>query len=305
VAYADEGIILREAGIHLPILVMNPEAYGFDLMIDHELEPEIYNFRSLFTFLGVLERRNQVSYPIHLKLETGMNRLGFREEELDQLIEVLDMQPALSIRSVFSHLGASDESRYDDYTRKQIETFERMSSRILSAFPGGILRHLLNTSGIERFPEASYDMVRLGIGLYGISTSIAGRLMPVSTMKSVVSQIKPVKKGDSVGYGRNFLAERDMLIGIVPAGYADGLRRDLGRLGGTYLVRGKEVPVLGTLCMDMSMVDLSNVEAEEGDPVIIFGRDKPVAELARKLGTIPYEVLAGLSERVKRVYFHE
>jgi alanine racemase len=305
VAYVDEGIVLREAGIHLPILVMNPEVSGFDGMMDHDLEPEIYNFRSLFSFLGALAKRNLVSYPVHLKLETGMNRLGFREDELDQLFEILRQNRHVRIGSVFSHLGTADEAFNDAFTLKQIETFERMSSRIRDQYPYEILRHILNSAGIERFPEASFDMVRLGIGLYGISQHIDEELKPVSTLKSIISQIKPVRKGESVGYSRNFIAPADMTVGVVPVGYADGLRRDLGRHGICFYLNGSAAPVLGTICMDMTMIDLTHLEANEGDEVIIFGPGHPVTELAEKLGTIPYEILAGLSERVKRVYFQE
>jgi len=305
VAYVDEGIILREAGIHLPILVMNPEVSGFDLMMDYNLEPEIYNFRSLFNFIAAFGKRNLESFPIHLKLETGMNRLGFRQAELDQLFEVLQNHPGIIIQSVFSHLAASDQAEYDEFTRKQIRIFEEMSGEILKRFPGNTYRHILNSAGIERFPEASFDMVRLGIGLYGISTDTGSRLKTVSSLKSIISQIKPVTKGESVGYGRNYLAERDLRVGIVPVGYADGLRRDLGKRGVTFLVNNKEAPVLGNICMDMCMIDLSGINVREGDEVLVFGKQKPVTELADKLGTIPYEVLARLSERVKRVYFQE
>lgn len=305
VAYVDEGITLREAGIHLPILVMNPEVSGFDLMIDHDLEPEIYNFKSLFTFISAFEKRNMDSYPIHLKLETGMNRLGFQEAELDPLFEVLRNHPQITIRSVFSHLGSSDEPAHDAYTRDQIRIFKRMSEKILERFPGNILRHILNSAGIERFPEAEFDMVRLGIGLYGISRQPGGVLQPVSTLKSIISQIKSVNKGEPVGYGRSYICPKGLSIGIVPIGYADGLRRDLGDRGISFLVNGSEAPVLGNLCMDMCMIDLSGIDAREGDEVVIFGKQKPVEELAEKLGTIPYEVLAGLSQRVKRVYYQE
>jgi alanine racemase len=305
VAYVDEGIVLRDAGIHLPILVMNPEVSGFDLMMDHDLEPEIYNFRSLFSFLAALAKKNLVSYPVHLKLETGMNRLGFREEELDQLFEIFQQHPYVRIMSVFSHLGTADEAENDPFTMEQIEKFKRMSSRIQEQYHYKILRHILNTAGIERFPEASFDMVRLGIGLYGISRHIYEELQPVSTLKSIISQIKPVRKGESVGYSRNFIAPADMTIGVIPVGYADGLRRDLGQHGICFYLNGTAAPVLGTICMDMTMIDLSSLEVNEGDEVIIFGPDHPVTELAEKLGTIPYEILAGLSERVKRVYFQE
>ena len=305
VAYVDEGITLRDAGIHLPILVMNPEVSGFDGMMDHDLEPEIYNFRSLFFFLDALARRNRVSYPVHLKLETGMNRLGFREEELDQLFEILERNPQVKIASVFSHLGTADEIGLDSYTRKQIDAFERMSALIRDRFPYEIPRHILNSAGIERFPEASFEMVRLGIGLYGISRHIGEELQPVSTLKSIVSQIKPVRKGESVGYGRKFIATEDMTIGVVPVGYADGLPRDLGQRGICFHLNGSPAPVLGSICMDMTMIDLSHLEVNEGDEVFIFGPGYPVSELAAKLDTIPYDILASLSERVKRVYFQE
>ncbi len=305
VAYVDEGIVLREAGIHLPILVMNPEVSGFDMMMDHELEPEIYNFRSLFSFLAALAKRNLVSYPVHLKLETGMNRLGFREKELDQLFEIFQQHPNVRIMSVFSHLGTADDANLDTFTLAQIEKFKRMSSRIQEQYPYKILRHILNTAGIERFPEACFDMVRLGIGLYGISQHIYDELKPVSTLKSIISQVKPVREGESVGYGRNFIATSDMTIGVVPVGYADGLRRDLGQHGICFHLGAEAVSVLGTICMDMTMIDLTGLEVNEGDEVIIFGPDHPVSEMAEKLGTIPYEILAGLSERVKRVYFQE
>ncbi len=305
VAYADEGVALRKAGVHLPILVMNPEITSFDLMLENHLEPELYSFKSFFSFLRVLERNNLFSYPVHLKLETGMNRLGFREEEMDQLVEVLGKNETVAIRSVFSHLGASDDKKHDAYTLGQIEKFDRMSDRIMEHFNGDILRHILNTSGIERFPQASYDMVRLGIGLYGISDRLGSELLPVSTLRSTITQIKPVKKGDSLGYGRNVKARRDMLAGIVSIGYADGLRRDLGHRGVSFYLRGRKVPVLGNLCMDMCIVDLTGTEAEEGDEVIIFGKENPVSHLASRLDTIPYEILAGLSERVKRIYYQE
>ena len=305
VAYADEGIALRTSGVHLPILVMNPEITSFDLLLEHQLEPEIYSFRSLFTFLKVLERNNLVSYPVHIKLETGMNRLGFRKEETDQLIEVLKQNESIRIRSLFSHLGASDKKKHDAYTLGQISAFDRMSNRIMEHFNDDILRHILNTAGIERFPQASYDMVRLGIGLYGISDLLGKQLHPVSTLRSTISQIKPVRKGDSIGYNRNVMADRDMLVGIVPIGYADGLRRDLGHRGVSFQVRNQEAAVLGNLCMDMCVVNLTDIGAEEGDEVLIFGKERPVSRLAKSLDTIPYEILAGLSQRIKRVYYHE
>jgi alanine racemase len=217
----------------------------------------------------------------------------------------LQQHPHVRIMSVFSHLGTSDDEALDTFTWEQIEKFKRMSSRIQEQYPYEILRHILNTAGIERFPEASFDMVRLGIGLYGISRHIYEELRPVSTLKSIISQVKPVREGESVGYSRNFIAPADMILGVVPVGYADGLRRDLGQYGICFHLSAAAAPVLGTICMDMTMIDLTGLEVNEGDEVIIFGPDHPVSELAEKLGTIPYEILAGLSERVKRVYFQE
>lgn len=305
VAFADEGITLRKSGISIPILVMNPEITGFELMIEHNLEPELYNFRSLLNFEDVLKRQNVVSYPVHIKLDTGMHRLGFTEDELDKLIEFLKNHEHLEIRSVFSHLAAADEPEHDDFTRQQIRLFESMSVRIISAFPYRIKRHILNSAGIERFAEAQYDMVRLGIGLYGISILESNELQNVCTLKSTISQIKTVLKGESVGYSREGMAVYDRKIGIIPVGYADGLNRRLGNGKGRFIVNGIQVPVIGNICMDMCFIDLSTVNADEGDEVIIFGESMPVWKVSQLLNTIPYEILAGISTRVQRIYYQE
>ena len=305
VAFADEGITLRKSGISLPILVMNPEITGFELMIEHNLEPELFNFRSLVNFEDVIKRQNVVSYPVHIKLDTGMHRLGFMEDEMEELIGFLKTHEHLEIRSVFSHLAAADEPEHDDFTRQQISLFESMSNKIISAFSYRIKRHILNSAGIERFPEAQYDMVRLGIGLYGISALENNELQNVCTLKSTITQIKIVLRGESVGYSREGVAASDRRIGIVPVGYADGLNRQLGNGKGRFMVNGTHVPVIGNICMDMSFIDLTSVDAVEGDEVIIFGESMPVWEVSQLLNTIPYEILAGISSRVQRIYFKE
>lgn len=305
VAFADEGIALRKAGITLPIVVMNPDVLSFGQMIDHNLEPELYNFRSLYNCEKVIRKYNMVRYPVHIKLDTGMHRLGFSEEEMDPLIDFLTSHDNLEVRSVFSHLAAAEEPEHDDFTRTQIDLFNRMSQRLVSVFPYKIRRHILNSAGIERFPEAQLDMVRLGIGLYGISSSEGNDLRSVSTLKSVLSQIRTVKKGESVGYNRGSIETHDRTIGIVPIGYADGIDRRIGNGKGKFYINNKPVPVIGNVCMDMCFIDITGIQAEEGDEVIIFGESSPVWQMAKDAGTITYEILSGISGRVQRVYYQE
>jgi alanine racemase len=305
VAFADEGVTLREAGITLPIIVMNPEEESFGLMIDYELEPEIYNFHVLDKFNEVVANSGGNEYPVHIKLDTGMNRLGFKEPEVNHLIGKLNQGHALKVHSVFSHLAASDEPDQDAFTNEQVNLFDAMSSRIINALGYPAIRHILNSGGIERFPDYQFDMVRLGIGLYGISAVDQNRLRNISTFKSTVIQIKNVGKGGTIGYGRKGKADRDMKIAVIPVGYADGFSRALGNGIGRFYINGYYVPVVGNVCMDMTMADITNCDIKEGDEVIIFGNEIPVTELAGKLGTIPYEIFTGISERVKRVYFQE
>ncbi|MEI6749957.1 MAG: bifunctional UDP-N-acetylmuramoyl-tripeptide:D-alanyl-D-alanine ligase/alanine racemase [Bacteroidales bacterium] len=309
VAYADEGVELRKAGINLPIMVMNPDEQSFDSMLKHCLEPEIYSFRTLEMLEASLGRRTHQNapMPVHLKLDTGMHRLGFDASELGELIRRIKNNAMLQVCSVFSHLAASDNPDLDDFTRKQIELFRQMSDRLLQAFEYPILRHILNSSGISRFPEAEFDMVRLGIGLYGIGAyeSEQSQLENVSTLRSCISQIKLVNAGESVSYGRHWIAERDTRVAVVPIGYADGLSRRLSNGKGHLLVNNSLVPIIGNICMDMCMIDLTGTEAKEGDEVIIFGKELPIIRLAEELETIPYEILTGVSRRVKRVYFQE
>ncbi len=305
VAFADEGVALREAGIKTPIIVMNPEQNSFDLMIEHQLEPEIYNFLVLKKFSEALNNGGVKHYPVHLKLDTGMHRLGFMAQEINQLTDELKEKKNIKVKSVFSHLAASDEGAHDSFTREQIQIFDDMSKKIINTLKYPALRHISNSAGIERFPEAQFDMVRLGIGLYGISATSQEQLATVSTLKSTVIQTKQVKKDESIGYSRKARAQNDMVIAIVPVGYADGLNRKLGNGRGKLFINGFFVPIAGNICMDMCMVDITGCNIHEGDEVIVFGKEQSVIELANMLETIPYEIFTSVSTRVKRVYFQE
>jgi len=309
VAYADEGVELRKAGIKLPIMVMNPEDESFDAIIKYQLEPEIYSFRVLKMLEATLLRLSVNSHPvgIHLKIDTGMHRLGFDPVEVDELINQLKDRSQIRIKSVFSHLAASDSPANDDFTRHQVSLFRMISDRICSEFDYPILRHIANTAAITRFPEAQFDMVRLGIGLYGIAPmpDEQEKLQNVSTLRSIISQIKHVPAEDTIGYNRRYKAKKDTVIAIVPIGYADGLSRALSNGIGHLKVRGKYAPIVGSICMDMTMIDITCINAHEGDEVIIFGKDLPITRLADEMGSIPYEILTGISQRVKRVYYQE
>ncbi|MPQ47589.1 bifunctional UDP-N-acetylmuramoyl-tripeptide:D-alanyl-D-alanine ligase/alanine racemase [Marinifilum sp. N1E240] len=305
VAIADEGVELRNAGINIPIIVMNPEPHSFETMIEYRLEPEIYNIKILKEFQKALRQNLVKNYPIHIKLDTGMHRMGFMQDDLDELIEATHDNEFFYLRSIFSHLAGADEEQHDDYTIQQIELFSKWSDKIRSHFDYKIDRHVLNSAGIERFSHAQFEMVRLGIGLYGVSPVHQDKLMNVSTLKTTISQIKEVSKENTVGYGRMGVLSEDTRIGIIPIGYADGFSRKLSNGVGKLLVNGTLCPVVGNVCMDMSMIDLTNVAASEGDTVVIFGNEHPVSELAQQLDTIPYEILTTVSRRVKRVYLQE
>ncbi|MBN1158362.1 MAG: bifunctional UDP-N-acetylmuramoyl-tripeptide:D-alanyl-D-alanine ligase/alanine racemase [Bacteroidales bacterium] len=305
VAFADEGVVLRKAGITLPVMVMNPEPESFNLIIQYKLEPEIYNITSLLLFNEAVIRNQEVDFPVHIKIDTGMHRLGFVESDMILLCDTLKKCRNIRIRSVFSHLAGSDEEIHDDFTLKQIRDFELLTKKISDSLGYPFMRHILNTAGIMRFPDAQYDMARLGIGLYGFSNVNPDKLRNVSTLKTTILQIKSVKKGDTVGYNRMGEPRTDSKIAVIPVGYADGLNRKLSNGSGKFLVNGKLAPVIGNICMDMTMIDVTNIPAEEGDEVIIFGDALPLTQMVGELGTIPYEILTGISERVKRVYFHE
>jgi len=305
VAVADEGVELRHGGIHIPIMVMNPEFGSFSTIFEHKLEPEIYSFKLLDAFILEAEREGVKNYPIHIKLDTGMHRLGFEEKDIPELISQLKDQESLRVRSIFSHLVGSDEACFDDFTHQQLNTFERLSSTIQAAFTHRILRHILNSAGIDRFTEYQYDMVRLGIGMYGISSIDESSLRNVSSLKTTILQIHQVKSGESVGYSRKGMLKRDSRIATLPIGYADGLDRHFGNGLGEVLINGSRAPFVGNICMDACMVDVTDIKAEEGDEVLLFGEGLPLSEVSEKLGTIPYEILTSVSNRVKRIYFQE
>ncbi|MES2138706.1 MAG: bifunctional UDP-N-acetylmuramoyl-tripeptide:D-alanyl-D-alanine ligase/alanine racemase [Bacteroidota bacterium] len=310
VAYADEGIELRKAGITMPIMVMNPEEQSYDSMLQYNLEPEIYSFRVLSLFEETLKRSEHDSehpIPIHIKLDTGMHRLGFDEDEVNELIVRIKNNKHLTVKSVFSHLAATDESEHDDFTWQQIKKFNEMSAKIKSHFTYPIMKHILNSAGITRFPDAQFNMVRLGIGLYGIGAGAMeqSQLQNVSTLKTSISQIKNIPANETIGYSRKGIATRDIQIATVPIGYADGLSRKLSGGKGKMIVNGQYAPIIGNVCMDMCMIDITDINANENDEVIVFGEAYPITEVAKDVGTIPYEILTNVSRRVKRVYYQE
>lgn len=306
VAYPDEGAALRKAGITAPIAVMNPENDSFDLLLEHQLEPEIYGFNVLRQLSHFLERHGYTgkSFPIHLKLDTGMHRLGFTPEMLGEALCFLKKQKSIYVVSVFSHLASSDDPAADDFTHKQAAIFMDMAETVSHELGYTVLRHLLNSAGIIRFPEYQFDMVRLGLGLYGIASSadIQEKLLPVSRLSSVISQIKNIPAGESVGYNRLWIAREKTPIGIVPIGYADGLRRELSFKDFYAKVNGYKAPLIGAVSMDMCAIDLSGIPASEGDRVIIFENADDIKHLARLLNTIPYEIITSIPPRVKRIY---
>lgn len=308
VAYTNEGIHLRQQGVSLPVMVMSPETEHYDLMAQYRLEPEIYNLRSFTRFL-LFARSTKLSVPpVHLKINTGMNRLGFDFDELPVLIRLLKENPQIHIASVFSHLAASESVIHDAFTEIQITRFNQACQMLSDTLGYMPLRHILNTGGIERFPEAQYEMVRLGIGLYGVGATPeqSKHLMPVARLKTMISQIRKVKAGETIGYGRSSVCTKDTLIATVPIGYADGYRRSLSNGVGAMVVNGMLAPVIGRVCMDMTMLDITGIDASEGDEVIVFGdRILPLEKLAEQMQTIPYEVLTGISHRVKRVFVKE
>lgn len=308
VAYADEGVALRKARIELPIMVMSPATQSFDRMIIWKLEPEIFNLRSLHQFIEVARNIGVQQYPVHIKLDTGMHRLGFMQHEIDALLQVVKNEPTLHVASIFSHLAAADDPAYRDFTHAQAEAFVHMSTQISEALGYKPLRHLCNTAGIAQYPEYHFDMVRLGLGLYGIDSSggLDDQLQQISTLRTTIAQIKQIPAGETIGYGRRGKADRDMRIATICIGYADGYPRSLSNSGAYVMVNNKPAPVIGTIAMDMCMVDITEIEAvHEGDEVIVFGDALPIQKLASWAGTISYEIMTGIAQRVKRVYVNE
>ena len=306
VAVADEGVTLRNNGITSSIMIMNPEMTAFKTMFDYELEPEVYSFRLLDALIKAARKEGIAGYPVHIKLDTGMHRLGFDpQQDIEKLIDVFKHQNALIPRSVFSHFVGSDSNDFDDFSRHQFVLFDEASRKIQSAFPHKILRHIDNSAGIEHFPERQLDMCRLGIGLYGVNPRSNAIIHNVCTLKTTILQLRTVKAHETIGYSRRGTVERDSLIAAIPIGYADGLNRRLGNRHGYCLVNGKKADYIGNICMDVAMIDVTGIDCKEGDAVEIFGDRLPVTVLSDALSTIPYEVLTGISNRVKRVYFQD
>ena len=305
VAVADEGSSLRKAGITSSIMIMNPELSAFKTMFDYKLEPEVYSFYLLEKLIKAAEKESVTNFPIHIKINTGMNRLGFEPEDIPQLIKRLKQQSAVIPRSVFSHLVGSDSTQFDEFTMQQISLFKEVSDQIQAEFTHKIIRHILNTAGIERYADYQFDMVRLGLGLYGVDPFTNHILNNVSTLKTTLLQIHNVKKGESVGYSRKERLERDSRIAAIPIGYADGLDRHLGNRNAYCLVNGRKAYYVGNICMDVAMIDVTDIDCKEGDRVIIFGDELPVTTLSTILGTIPYEILTSISDRVKRIYYQD
>ena len=305
VAYTDEGITLRKAGIETPIMVLNPEERSFGAIIKYRLEPEIYSFELLESFSLAVEKNAHVGpYPVHIDIDTGMKRLGFEPEQITELIAKLKSSESIEVKSIFSHLAASDEAALDEFTEEQIALFKQLSQDIMDGLDIDVIRHIANSSGIIRFPNAQMDMVRLGIGLYGFNEDLQNQIQTVARLKSTISQIKLVKKGESIGYGRKGKTTKDIVIATIAIGYADGLNRLLSNGVGEVVIRGQRAPIIGNVCMDMAMIDISSIpKAHVGDSVEIFGENISATEIAKKINTIPYEVLTAISERVKRVFF--
>ncbi len=308
VAYADEGVALRQKGVRLPIMVMSPSQASHEVMLQQQLEPEIYSFRSLEHFVTAAKgyRHFAETFPIHIKIDTGMHRLGFREEDLSQLSEFLHEHSHLRVQSIFTHLSASDNAEHDAFTRSQFHAFEQAAEKLEALLGYKALKHALNSTGILRFPEAHYDMVRLGIGLYGFSGNSDDKyLSALGSFKTYIAQLQKVKAGESVGYNRGGISDQDRTIATIAVGYADGLDRRLGDGHWSVSWQGTACPIVGTICMDMCMIDVTHTQAREGDEVVIFSNANEIREMARQLDTIPYEVLTKISQRVRRLYLQE
>ena len=308
VAYADEGIELRKAGISLPVMVMNPEETAYAPMAEYDLEPEIFSFNILQSLDTFLQREGIQQYPVHIEIETGMNRLGFDSGEINKLGDLLRASRSFHVKSVFTHLAASEEASQDEFTTEQFRKFEKAAVLLQEKLGYSFLRHIANSAAVIRHPQLQMDMVRLGIGLYGVDSAESNKvnLQTVATLRSTIAQLKNLKAGESVSYNRKGVVDRDSVIATVRLGYADGYPRRLGNKSGKMYIKGKLAPLIGSVCMDMTMIDVTDIPGvREGDEVIVFGKEIPVQQLAEWAGTIPYEIMTGISQRVKRVYFEE
>ena len=304
VAVADEGVELRRAGITLPIIIMDPEVAAMDLILENNLEPNVYSHQSLKTVIAAAEAKGLENIPIHIKIDSGMHRLGFYKEDMPWLLDRLTHQKAVHVASVFSHLVGSDEAQFDDFTLEQIKYFDACAEELKAGLNYPIIKHICNSAGIERFADYQFDMCRLGIGLYGFSF-VGANLRNVCTLETTILSVKTVKAGETIGYGRHTTLAEDRTIAVIPIGYADGFDRRFSNYGGEVYVRGKRCPVVGNVCMDQAMVDVTGADARPGDIVEVFGEHMPLQELADKLGTITYEILTSVSRRVQRIYFYE
>ena len=304
VAVADEGVELRRAGITLPIIIMDPEVAAMDLILENNLEPNVYSHQSLKTVIAAAESKGLENIPIHIKIDSGMHRLGFYREDMPWLIDRLTHQKAVRVASVFSHLAGSDEAQFDDFTLSQIKYFDACAEELKAGLNYPVIKHICNSAGIERFADYQFDMCRLGIGLYGFSF-VGAHLRNVCTLETTILSVKTVKAGETIGYGRHTTLAEDRTIAVIPIGYADGFDRRFSNYGGEVWVRGKRCPVVGNVCMDQAMVDVTGADARPGDIVEVFGEHMPLEELADKLGTITYEILTSVSRRVQRIYFYE
>ncbi len=305
VAYTDEGVLLKQHQISTPILVMNPEQDAFEDLINHNLEPSIYSLKLLNDFIGFLILKGINNYPIHIKIDTGMHRLGFVKEQVDDVINTINTQPEVYVKSIFSHFSAADDMNDQAFTLQQIQLFEQTAKKIENRIGYPVIKHLSNSIGIINYPQAHFDMVRIGIGMFGLIESIKHQTENALSFTSQISQIKNIKKGDRVGYGHSYVAHKDITIAIVPVGYADGLNRALSNGNWFINVNGHNCPIIGLVCMDMCIIDISAVNCKEGDEVEIFGKQLTVFKMAKQLNTIPYEIISSISNRVHRVYIEE
>ena len=307
VAYVHEGVVLRDAGIKLPILVLHPQPENFEILIDRCLEPNLYNTRVLKQFIEVASEKKQKEYPVHLKFNTGLNRLGFNEFEVDEIISEIKKTSSIKINSLFSHLAASEDPQEKDFSELQINKFIAIVANISNKLGYQPKLHMCNTSGILNYPHAQFDMVRSGIGLYGFSNipEEQGNFVPIATLKSVISQKHTIKKGESVGYNRAFKSDGNLTTATIPIGHADGISRFYGNGKGWVIVQGKKASIIGNVCMDMMMIDITGINCNEGDEVIVFGEQNTADQLAENSNSISYELLTAISQRVKRTVYRK
>ncbi|HIC31957.1 MAG TPA: alanine racemase [Flavobacteriaceae bacterium] len=305
VAYGYEGVALRDAGVTKPILVLHPQPVNFDTIIERCLEPSIYSKRILDLFIACAEKHKQTNYPVHIKFNTGLNRIGFSEQDIETVLSSLHSTKSIKVRSLFSHLAASEDLNERAFTLNQIESFKNIAKTFNSGLGYDAFLHMCNTSGILNYPEAHFDMVRSGIGLYGFGNDPKYNkdLKPIASLKSVISQIHHLKKGDSLGYNRGFVANQDTITATIPIGHADGIKRQYGKGKGYITIHNQKAPILGNVCMDMIMVDVTNIDCKEGDEVVIFGANNTAEDLAETVQSISYELITAISQRIKRVFY--